>query len=421
MAQDYTMKQYVDPASVASLFQQQKMQEQQMRQGNEQIAESKLGRSMKIMELASTMTQQLMKTVQDGQTKKLVSDYAAMASQPLPSIETKSGPKMAAQREADRQARMKELEAKLFPQQVVEANLKSRMPKAPDSPTGRPQLIRYSTAAEPTKARLGFADPNTKKLFAQGGAEITEPITASYALGFDEDPTTGEKIITNRGTGEVSSVKTPGQTSVETGLMELKQKAPKVAVKVETALLNSDPTQNKTLSVAVDGVTAANGIKTILSQEGKDMSQVGLQSLGFYFARASGSNSQLSDAERELFEAPIALLDKVTNKGYKLTQGDLSPKMRKDLQSLANTIKAKQTVQARKYLDLQKSNAKASAGSYWNKSIADQFPTIESLAANEADIQKEIIANSNESPQGGVPQVGGTYEGKKVKRVTRVR
>lgn len=211
MAQDYTMKQYIDPASTASLFQQQKMQEQQMRQGNEQIAESKLSRSMKIMELASTMTQQLMKTVQDGQTKKLMNDYAALASKPVPTLETESGPKMAAQAEANRQAKLKELAIKINPAEATKLQLKAAY-EAPNKPTKTYQQSQMQVPDEKGSMQtygVTFDTSSGKYLNPQTGKPITSPkdleglpergyAQAKLTAGFTVD---GQEIVRDARTG----------------------------------------------------------------------------------------------------------------------------------------------------------------------------------------------------------------------------
>jgi len=206
----------------------------------------------------------------------------------------------------------------------------------------------------------------------------------------------GNPNITERvGPRRAYAVQTPAQDlaagkgeAFEGGLNALMVKAPKVYKNVEEAYKKAFPENNKMLEVSVTGASAAAAVKSVLAAEGDDISEVGLQSLGFHLARMSGSNSQLSDREREIFEAPLALGSKIKNTGYKLIAGDLSPKMRKDLMNLANILENKSYQQGEKIISGVRKRARAKAGPLWNAQLDSEFPTMEEHVVSSEDMSK---------------------------------
>lgn len=173
-------------------------------------------------------------------------------------------------------------------------------------------------------------------------------------------------------------------TGPEDAVVRLRQTSPKLADGFDKILNDAYPQNNPMLKTSIEGASAASQVKAILKSP--NPSQVGLQSLGFYFARMSGSNSQLSDAEREVFEQPLSLIDRVANKGYRLAAGDLSPKMKVDLLRLADTIAGKSTKQAEKIISAQKRRAKSALGRFYNSGLDAAFPTLNDLAVSEDDM-----------------------------------
>lgn len=405
---DFSYKGEVPFASIVQAYQQKAQQEEQMRMNQEALKQQKINNVKDIFTQGAGLVDNLMKynkqsQIQDAQNA-LTSLLGRGAEQVPTGQMTPASSSMVPQldqasltqdysKTPGYKAELASLVTKAFPDEAGKEAAKAAFgqlnPSA--SQTGRQQVIRYSPTSGPNKGQsfIGFADPNGKAIYNQNGDLITEPVHVAYAYGFGEDPGTGAIVSQNRSSGEVRTATTPSQASFNDpelvgkgGLEELKAKAPKIAAQVEKIREESFPQTNKTLETQITGATAAAQVRAILEAEGEDMSEVGLQSLGFYFARMSGSNSQLSNEEREIFESPLSLISKVTNKGYRIVAGDLSPKMRNDLKNLSRIIEKKASLQAKKYLNSNKRRAQTSAGRYWNKSIDESFPTYEELVVS---------------------------------------
>lgn len=224
--------------------------------------------------------------------------------------------------------------------------------------------------------RLGQAIEEYSKTFPK---VVTDPLGSPHRMS----PTGPQKIFPQ----------TVGDEP-ENALVKLRQTAPKLADNFDEILNQSLPQNNQFLKTNIEGASAAAQVKAILKDP--NPSQVGLQSLGFYFARMSGSNSQLSDREREVFENPLSLIDNVVNRGYRLTAGDLSPMMKRDLLKLADTISGKARTQAEKIMSTQKQRAKSALGQFYTPGIDSSFPSVESLIVSTQDVL------SNETPTAGV-------------------
>lgn len=193
--------------------------------------------------------------------------------------------------------------------------------------------------------------------------------------------------VTPEGAKRVSPV--TASDAPENAQLKLRESAPKLADRFEKILDESFPNKNAPLRQSVEGASAATQVQAILTAE--PITQVGLQSLGFYFARMAGSNSQLSDREREVFESPLSLIDSVVNTGTKLVLGDLSATMKDDLTRLAAIISGKAKAQTNKILKAQRSKAKFSLGRFWKPGLAASFPTAESLIVTDSDIAALLI------------------------------
>jgi hypothetical protein len=184
-------------------------------------------------------------------------------------------------------------------------------------------------------------------------------------------------------TAQVTPAAVPGagkaatDTNPDNALFNLGVRAPAVAKQVQTLIASVKPENNAEMKEIVTGGTAAAQAKAILAKPNPN--GPALNSLGFNFARMSGSNSQLSDAEREQFQEPLAFLDKLKNKGYKLAAGDLSPQMKQDLSDLADYLLRKNRLQANKIILNAKKTARQSAGKYWNDGVSSSFPTVDSM------------------------------------------
>jgi hypothetical protein len=114
----------------------------------------------------------------------------------------------------------------------------------------------------------------------------------------------------------------------------------------------------------------------------------------------AGSNSQLSDREREVFESPLSLLSSIKNKGYKLAAGDLSPMMKKDLLALADILETRSRSQSDKILGGIKKRSKAIAGENWNSSIEAEFPSSDELIVSSADFRADKPADTGSAAPG---------------------
>lgn len=240
--------------------------------------------------------------------------------------------------------------------------------------------------------RVGYWDPKLKKVVKN---EESDEL-AGYAQGLVTDPF-GRQGALNRATGTVKPIEQPeltGQTDTgaNNALVELRQKNPKIAGDIEKIREQAFPQNNTNLRDTVSAAAAANTAKQILSDPNPD--GVGLKSLGFSFAIMAGSNSQLSDAERQQFEQPLAFLRRLENTGYKFIWGDLSPKMKDDLLRLATIYERKARIKAKSTIDGAKLQAKGTAGSYWNDGLGKTFPTVDELVSEEQ-------MNSVDAPAGG--------------------
>jgi len=217
----------------------------------------------------------------------------------------------------------------------------------------------------------------------------------------------GNPILTSKVRGQgATSISTPADAPLPVtatqeerdanAIPALRAKAPKLAVNFDKAYSEAFPQNNKDLSTAVQSANSAKTVSDILKQ--KDVSQTALAGLGFHLARMSGSNSQLSDREREIFEQPLSLIDKITNKGYRMGKGDLSPKMKADLLKLSEALKRKEMVRGQNLILAAKRQAKSSVGRYWNEGLSKQFPTIEQL------IEEQIPEGPQQSSRFNIDQ-----------------
>lgn len=170
----------------------------------------------------------------------------------------------------------------------------------------------------------------------------------------------------------------------EKGIAGLQRAAPKLAERFVSAHGDAFPEKNEALKVQVEAAASAAAVEAILASGG----QVGLQSLGFHLARMSGSNSQLSDPERATFERGLSLIRRITDKGYKLVAGDLSPEMRKDLRGLAKILEKRSRSQGQRYILSAKRRAASQVGDRRFKQfdLDTEFPTIDELVTNAGDM-----------------------------------
>jgi len=193
----------------------------------------------------------------------------------------------------------------------------------------------------------------------------------------------GQKVkVTPEGTKPIAPIDVIGDAASD-AVIKLRQTAPKLADRFDAIWDASYPDGNPIIRQSVEGASAAAHVQRIL--KAKTPSQVGLNSLGFYFARMAGSNSQLSDAEREVFQEPIRFIDRILNKATKFVFGDLSPQMKKDLINLADKISFRAKDQARKLVAAQERKAKLALGSFYKPGIAAAFPRVDDLITLEQE------------------------------------
>lgn len=413
---DYSIKAQVPMAAIIQAYQQKAAQEQQNKIQQQQMEMQKFDHTLSVFKSASDITRSLIdqsKIKQQQDALNSLSTLFANGQQPVqtgvaptgtanlmsapspaasgPSVQTGAPTEAPLSSTPDYKFQLASLMTKANPSAFT-ANLADDVSKSvvsPSAPAIRPSNFDIQRVDIPGKGPLTVkVDKVNNKIYDLAGNDITA--TAAGAA-----PYAPPMIITDQEGNPALAYRTPGAkaTKITTpaneetnqhGVQELFIKAPKVGERVQKIVAQADPSENPVLKTTVEAATAAAAVKTIL--EDPDPSSVGLNSLGFYFARASGSNSQLSDAEREIFAEPLGLIDKWKNKGYKVVAGDLSPKMRTDLKKLASLIERRNAAAGEKILNTTRKRAKNAAGSYWNDSINSEIPSFSDLVATSDDM-----------------------------------
>ena len=248
--------------------------------------------------------------------------------------------------------------------------------KFPQGYKGKGEQGEHYFSIEDAKKRGGALPPGGK-LYPQTGRNIV--------LSRDQF---GKPILVDKDMKEQIDIQGLGGGAIgntaQDAVLSLRQTAPKLADRLIDLVDEAHPKSNPLMRTSVEGASAASQVSAILKDP--NPSQVGLQSLGFYLARMAGSNSQLSDAERMTFEKPLALVDRVVNKGYKLVKGDLSPMMRKDLLHLADTLGRKTKIQGQRIIDAQKRRARSELGRFYTPGLDSSFPSMEELSVSDEDM-----------------------------------
>ena len=252
--------------------------------------------------------------------------------------------------------------------------------------------------------RRVIIDKNKRKVYSLDGSEIDPSRLVDAEAGFAPKLAKdqfGNPILSAASVGseaEPVGAQIASEAEKEGGIVALQSNAPVLAERFSSARDKAYPAYNETIKQAGTGAAAASQALKILKQ--KEINEVALKSLGFNFAIMSGSNSQLSDAERENFEAPLQFLEKLKNKGYKLVAGELSPKMKSDLVNLGETLYKKNKIRVRKEILSAKQNAKGHVGkTRWEKYQLDkEFPTEEELITSteemsSTDQEADSLAN----------------------------
>jgi hypothetical protein len=231
--------------------------------------------------------------------------------------------------------------------------------------------------------KLGNLHLATGQTFPVGAVHrwVKDPAAAIMA-GPTGLPTAYDKLGPNR----PGSSPTAGPTLADKGIPALQIAAPKLADRFVKARDDAFPENNNALKTQVEASASAAVVESILKNP--EVNQVGLQSLGFHLARMSGSNSQLSDAERATFERGLSLARRIKDQGYKLGAGDLSPDMRRELLSLSQTLENRAKAQGQRYILSAKRNAKGQVGDrlYKQLELDKEFPDINDLVANASEM-----------------------------------
>lgn len=244
---------------------------------------------------------------------------------------------------------------------------------------GRPAIGRGHTGAGTLE--LPGKEPGTWENAARQGA------IRGFSPQFRNDPVSGALVRTDAA-GGVRGVGSPGFSGIgnkpEDAMLKLRMTSPVLADRFDAILDETNPAKNEALKQAVAATRESAKVKQILSDP--KPSSVALNSLGFSFAIMSGSNSQLSDAERNSFAEPLGFINAVVNKGYKFTVGDFSPKMRRDLTNLANKLEAKSKIQAERIIGTSRRKARSSMGKFYSSGLDKAFPSLDEMVVSEGDI-----------------------------------
>jgi len=407
---DFTPKRSGDIGAIARLMMQKQQMEQQFQSQKRQEQRQFFNDVLQAVQQGQQIASNAMRLSEERKKRQAISELAKTfeepsqeavvarpGGQPITFSETKRGMTQPLRRQAA----------------AIKAGIQPRAE----------ELFKKKTDG-PERGTISGRDFTPKNLVLAGEKEPTAVMIDEVKVGqglpgtfyLDGSPVPKEKLIGSRpfitpviGIDPVSGLpisipKTPSPkaTPVETpsdklaegkgGSLELRAKAPKIYTTYENIKKKAFPENNKFLETSVTGGSAAAQVGHILEAVGEgEFTQIGLQSLGFYFAKMSGSNSQLSDREREVFENPLSLIDAVVNKGYKLAAGDLSPKMKQDLKNLSKLIEKKSLIQGQKIINGIKRQAVDATGSFWNAGLSKEFPSMKELIVTRKDMQEAML------------------------------
>lgn len=428
-APNFDYKQQIDPTAFSAALQRKTQMEFEMKSADQKEKDARIGRILDAVKSGQEIAGNMMKQAEfrsrvDGQKK--LHDVIGEPSQsdqvtkPMQQFKRPEGPTMPGQampleatqsaqptfgRTNQGQSQMARLQQALLqsnPEAYTKEMIQGQFPNASAKATpkeqvhyltlddGRTVVSRFSTTG------AGFMDMEGKPLSSD---VMNRVVNRTYAGDFLTDPVTGKTAFGNKSTGQTQDVELPGDSAMagvdspENALNNLRTKAPKVYEKVSTILEGTSPAKNPKLEQLVGAAASSAAANAILLDP--EPSQVGLKSLGFHMARSSGSNSQLSDQERETFEQPLALLEKWKNSGWRIIQGDLSPKMRRDLLRLNTLLERKSKMQAEKMLAQEKRRARVESGKLWTPGLDEAFPTVSELIV---DAEAIVPPAANDNP-----------------------
>lgn len=416
MADFRTRTPAIDPMAFANVLQRKAQMEQEQKNLDRKRKDDQINNIMNAVVQGQTIASNMMTLAEKRSQTKGLNDLTALVESPEPQAPTPMASSSAladkgtfavqpspeqmqghqdvlAQRQRDFASAL----VRANPDEATKAAIKDRF--NPSSEMKGKEQVHYLTLDDGSTvvARFdttgeGFKDINGSPLSEDVMRRV---VNRTYAGQFLEDPTTGVRQFGNKSTGQVAPAESDPNVNLgdlsnpDNALINLRTKAPKVYEKVSTILEGTSPAKNAKLETLVASASSSAAAKAILLDP--KPSEVGLASLGFHMARSSGSNSQLSDAERETFQEPLAFLEKVKNKGWKFVAGDLSPKMRQDLLRLNTLLERKSTIQANRMITTEKRRARLESGALWNDGLDKAFPDVKSLIAEASEMVPEDV------------------------------
>lgn len=385
---DFNYKQSPAFSEVLNLVANQRVKEQQIAESQQNVQKSKVDMIRGVAQDASSMVNGMVTAARENQKRSALSDLSSLfakGSEPTPGTlpEGVSGPQPQYTSKFQTPEFQNQARSLLFKAAPDEATKELAKQLFPDTGSVRNlnkfQKVEYQDAEGNT--RIGSYDPVNHTVIQNAD----DPLRG-YAPSVFMDPTTGLPMMAPKSPNATATpIKTPevqpGNDGQNNALIRLRNVNPKVASDVENIRAKAYPQNNPTLKDNIEAASSASTVREIVSEP--NPSQVALAGLGFHLARMSGSNSQLSDAEREIFQEPLAFLRKLENKGWKFVAGDLSPTMKQDLKKLATTLERKSQRQAFIQINGAKLQAKGTAGGYWTPELEKEFPNLNELIAQD--------------------------------------
>lgn len=418
-APNFDFKAQVDPTAFVAAMQRKAQMEFEMKSADQREKDARFGRILDAVQTGQQIASNMMKQASDrskveGQKKlqEILGEPTQSApvaasipqfkraedGQVVPAEKTSQPTFADTDRGASQMSRLQ--------QALMQANPEKYTGEMIDSQFARDRA-RQAAAGDTTIEPMLFPDNTVKNVIVNkfdntmriaGTQELIPPALASQLQkGFapavirDEmgNVITAPKAVGRNATQVGSESKTDALN--EGGMPALQASSPALAERFSKAREQAFPEFNQGLKESVDASASAAVVEAILAQ--KDISEVGLRSLGFHLARMSGSNSQLSDAERQTFERAMSLYERFKNEGYKAVVGDFSPKFKADLKNLSATLAKKERLRADKALARAKANARSQIGqkAYDRFGLETEFPTL-----NDLIVQASEFSDPNE-------------------------
>lgn len=399
---DFNYKQSPAFSEVLNLVANQRVKEQQIAESQQNVQKSKVDMIRGVAQDASSMVTGMVSAARENQKRAALNDLSSLyakGSEPTPGTlpEGVSGPQPQYTRNIQTPEFQNQARSLLFKAapEVATKELSQQLFSDPNSNNklNKFQKVEYQDAEGNT--RIGSYDTVNHTVIK----DASDPLRG-YAPSVFMDPASGLPMMAPKSPNATATpIKSPevqpGNDGQNNALIRLRTVNPKAAADVEAIRAKAYPQNNPALKDNIEAASSASTVREIVSNP--NPSQVALAGLGFHLARMSGSNSQLSDAEREIFQEPLSFLRKIENKGWKFVAGDLSPTMKQDLKKLALTLERKSQRQANIQINGAKLQAKGTAGGYWTPALEKEFPSLnELIAQDKATVQAEPEVNVDE-------------------------